>query len=87
MMRPVVAPFGMELIEAKLEHLDAVAGRRAAAREHVEVVDVVGVRHADDRPVDGVDQIGLVVVEVVAIGDEAELLEERRRVQRAADRR
>src|SRR5215203_3974157 len=31
----------MELIEAELEHLDAVPRRRAAACEHVEVVNVV----------------------------------------------
>ena len=79
--------FGVELIEAKLEHVDAVAGGEAAAREHVEVVDVVRVRHADDRTVDGVDQVGLVVVEIIAVGDEAELLQERRRVHGAADRR
>src|ERR1700737_3572906 len=66
----------VELIEAELEHVDAVAGGQAAAREHVEVVDVVGIGHTDDRSMNGVDEIGLIVVEIVAIGDQTELLEE-----------
>src|SRR6202022_185893 len=73
--------FGGELIEAELEHVDAVAGRQAPAREHVEVVDVVRIGHADDWPVNGVYQIRLIIIEIVAIGDKAEFLKECRRVR------
>ena len=72
--------FAVKLIEAELEHVDAVAGGEPAAGEHVEVVDVVGIRHTHDRAVDGIDQIRLIVVEIIAIGDDAEFLKERRRV-------
>ena len=77
--------FGIKLVEAELEHVDTVAGGKAAAREHVEVVDVVRIGHADDRTMNGVDQVRLVVVEIVAVGDNARLLEQRRRMRRAAD--
>src|ERR1700737_2263204 len=65
----------------------AFGGRQAPAREHVEVVDVVRIGHADDWPVNGVYQIRLIIIEIVAIGDKAEFLKECRRVRGAADRR
>src|SRR6516165_9039853 len=84
---PRRSAFSVELIETQFEHIDAIAGGEATARKHVEVIDVVRVRHADDWAVTGADQIRLIIVEVVAIGDQAEFLEEYRRVQRASDRR
>src|ERR1700737_2073790 len=62
-------------------------GVQAPVREHVEVVDVVRIGHADDWPVNGVYQIRLIIIEIVAIGDKAEFLKECRRVRGAADRR
>src|SRR2546427_12943348 len=58
---PAACAFGVKLIETEPEHIDAVASRTARAGERVEVVDVVRIRHADDRPMDGIDQIGLMV--------------------------
>ena len=74
-----------QLVQTGAQHFDAVAGRCGTAGKHVEVVHVIRIWNTDDRAVVGADHIWLIVVEIIAIGKDAELLEDGRRMAAATN--
>ena len=62
---PAGCAFRIEHIELFLEQIESFVRGVAATHENHEVVDFIRVGDRDDRAVVGMDQIGLIVVEII----------------------
>ena len=70
----------LQLLDQDVAHL---IGGMPATHDQGEIIDLVRIRHGDDRPVGRAQQVGLVVVHQVAIKTAAVLGQDVSRLQRA----
>ena len=74
----------VEHVEIVLQHLQHLGAGKVAPEEEAEIAGLVRIRDFHQRPVPGVDQIGLVVVHKIVVEDQPQLGQDLGRLRGAA---